>query len=306
MKSIKSILSVAFGAVIAMTSCNSVDDSPYVTRWPYADSACFLRITDNSTGETTSGTGVGYVLDFNYTDATADITINGLKLGGISYPSMILKGLTFSYDQSGWKHVSASHVRPEISGFADVPNFDRFTLSILERAVNEINPSTGMAENVYSPVIWISYEVDGKYSVDTYPRVMKYFGTTTTRTLEDMTGSAPSTTSSADTWYQIEIDPATLTAEVDIHKPAFAENMPSNLVLQFPGLPCSIQGNQIIMSKTELTPQVGGADFTRAEVTNVNGQLGITSNFNFVFNCNFGGTLYSVVANCAVVAATNN
>lgn len=301
MKSFKSIFALAAVAVLTLVSCNTSDDTPYVTRWPYSDNACFLRVTDLNSGDVSTATGVSYTLEFNYTDVKANITISGLKLGNTSFPAIVLKDMPFSYDQSGWKHIVVSDIDASISGFSDVPHFDRFTLSILERVIKELNPSTGMMEDVYSPVIWVSYEVDGRYSVATYPRTMKYFGTTTTRSLE-----STETKKSTDTWYQIDINPANLEAEVKIHEPAFAEGMPSSLILQFPGLPCSIQGNQIGMSKDEVTPAVGGVAFSRAKVTNFVAQLGVTGNLNLNFNCDFAGNLYSVTATCAVIPVTGS
>ena len=301
MKSIKSIFAFAIVAVVALASCNTVDDSPYVTRWPYSDNACFLRVSDLSSGEVSTATGVSYMLEFNYTDVTANVTISGLKLGNTSFPAILLKDMPFSYDQSGWKHITVTDIDGVINGFSDVPHFDRFTLSILERVVKELNPVTGMMEDVYSPVVWVSYEVNGQYSVATYPRTMKYFGTTVTRSLDNS-----ETKKSTDTWYEIEINPDNLEAEVEIHEPAFADGMPSSLILQFPELPCSIQGNQISMSKDEMTPAVGGVAFTRAKVTNFVAQLGVTGNLNLSFNCEFVGHLYSVIANCAVIPFTGS
>lgn len=288
MKKISMLLSLALIASMALVSCNSDTDNSYIIRQEYLSESCFNVVTDPSTGTKDVKTGVSYYFDFNYTDVTAEVSIRNLKIGSTTYPALVLQGLSWKMDEKGWKNITASNVTAVSTGSGSAPVFSTFRLSVLDRVVNQ----------EYSPVVMVSYTVDG-YSVTTFPRSMSYFGKTNTAT-----GPSAAPYETKDTWYTIKINPEDMTCALAVNQAKFAQAMPS-LNMEFPGLDFEFQGTNISVSKDALTPTIGGTPMSAFPISELSGMFNIAGDMNLRFNCETKGVLYTVNSSCSVLPSTD-
>lgn len=240
-------------------------------------------VTDLTTGAQNQYTDVGYHIVYNYTKATADIAISGLKLpGGVDYPVIQLKDLKFSMDTNGYRIVEGTNVIGQVQGVAAQPEFNSFRYVILDRVI----------KNAYLPAISFQYTVNGKYSVVCTSTAQVLMGSTMS--------SAPGQTpyASAAPIYVIEFDTKTQQAAVTVNGAQFAPNMPAQN-MTFKGIPYTISatGHVKLTASQPIIPEIGGTPFPAFPILNFNATGTFDSKFEVSFQCRAMGQLYEITAN---------
>lgn len=202
-----------FAASVALlaTSCSSDADENRITSQTL--SGYFNIITNTSTGQTETFTGVSYGVEYNYDTATANISISGLKLPGeVSYPAMTTGALGWSADNDGWKNVSATSVLLSATNFANVPKINNFVFNLRDRWIED---------DAYTCSTEIRYTVDDTYKVLSLPRQRVESGITTVKYLNS---PAPDY-STDDCVYVIELDLKSGLADLTVNEFSLSDDL---------------------------------------------------------------------------------
>lgn len=127
--------------------------------------------------EPTYYNGVGYQIRYNQTQLTANVTIDGLKLGTNTYPQLQFNAVKWSAVDY-WKTISLTLVQP--TALTSAPIFDTFKVRILDRYV---------LGTVYAPLMQVDYSLLGTM-VKSIPSGVICEGSTT---ITDQNGSTYNT-----------------------------------------------------------------------------------------------------------------
>ena len=283
-ENMKHIAYTIISAAILMSTASSCDEDNFITPMAYDSTQCFSTVTDKATGQTTVSAGPSYGISYNYTKNTVSVTITGLTLGQEQKPEMTLSDLPWKYDDNGWK---TTNVHSKTSGDT---TFDSFQISILDRTAN-----IG-GHPAHTPVIWITYTIDSRYTVSTYPRELYFFPQEDAGFTTKITSPDGSVFTNSDMYYQASIDPATSTMSLKLYQARFAANMPRPMDMVFKDLPCTFNGAEIRAAANAVTPEIGDTPWPQFPITALRCAMTVYSNMDLGFNCNAMGTPYSVEA----------
>lgn len=292
-------------ALGVLSSCNTGGSSDYVTRQVLSG---FTNVTtDYTTGDKAITTGIGYVVEINYTKGTADVTIEGLKLpNGKSFGQLILYSLPVSMSTDGWIEIKpGAMVTPTTSAGLQAPTFTSFTFRICDRM---------FSNDLYYPLFDIRYSVDS-YNLVSVPQTLINVGTTLVAS-EGQPNYSPS--ESEEPLYGIILNTTNMTATIQIQGAKFASAMPA-LNMAFTNIPFTFEDNGYVSLKSEsLEPSIiTGTNSTTPmpnyPITNLtchaDGQNNMTLGFTCTIKSERDGqateTAYNVSVVCQTPKATN-
>lgn len=276
-------LFLALAATMTLTSC--MDDNKNDMKVYQQLQSYFNVYTPVGGGAQQMTTPVSYSVTYNYSKATAELTITGLRLpGGTAYPSLSFKDLKFTED-GVWRRISAAI--PELSGSGFNVALSNLKLNVADRQV----------ASIYSPATEISFTA-GEWYVNSFPTLY-------------LTSGSPSVISpdgskyepeGDDAPYSLSFNPTTETCTISIQGMKFAPNMPAQN-MRFKDLPFTATGNTIVVAKKDaFTPYIlGGNDvetpFTRGSVSNLRAAYSSADGVQFGFDFTMAGMTYHVVIN---------
>lgn len=275
-----------FSAVIAaammLSGCSS-SDTDTVTAIDFP--TCFAYVQDLNAGTNAAYTNVSYSLRLNYTQMTAEVKINGLRLpDNTSYPTVTLSNVPWTIDKNGFTIVSGKNVAGSTSAGAPAPVFSSFNLTMYDRRVN----------GMYSPGFSLKYNINSRYAVVSSTSSQVMFGRTTT------TG-ASSAYSTTQTYYSVNMDfakdPRSVT--VVMRNARFADDMkPMNITLE--NIPFVFDGQTVRWTAENVIPKIDGEDKAGFPITGLSGSIEFGTRMDMSFDCDpsiVSGTFH-VVANC--------
>lgn len=153
---------LAMGA--GMTSCLGGGNSDMT--YTQTLTGFFNVAFDTPYDEPTYYTGMGYQIAYNQTQLTADVTMDGLKLGTNTYPQLKFANVKWSMPNY-WKTIDLTMAQP--TALTSAPLFESFKIRILDRYV---------LNTVYAPLIDVSYTVLGGPTIKSIPSGVICEGTT--------------------------------------------------------------------------------------------------------------------------------
>ncbi len=260
--------------VVGFSACNN-SPSEYITSQAVSNS--YLYVTDNQNpGLMVTLSSVGYSIEFNYTEQTANVTMTGFSLpDGTSYPAMTFKGLAFSQSSDGWKEVRGVDLTPQLNGIAQAPMFNSFRLRIVDRYM----PLPGTSQLQYCPAMDVRYVVNSRYVYNGSNPVQIISGVTT---VTDEGGANPYTHKGA--YYTFNLDPVKKVANITISNIRFASAMPPvNMALR--EVPYTVSGSELNFDAATLVPEVDGESQNAYTITAFKGTLNIAQNMRLSFRC---------------------
>lgn len=243
MKKLFAYLTIALVA-LGFSSCTSGDEPDYITEQSYSN--YLAQVTVSGTGEKSLLTNVGYQVRLNYTQATAEIVIDQLNLGGEIYPSLTIQNVPFTMDSNtGWIVVSGENIISQALLPAP-PVFNDFTLRLSQRVIGD----------TYKPCVYMEYTVNAKYSVKSFAPEQILFGETT---VNDTKGVAFATDQ---TQYLLQFNGDLKTVNLYLYKAKFVAAMPRTVDMVLEKIPYTMSGTKVsfaidnVIAKTvpDLTP----------------------------------------------------
>lgn len=257
---------------IASASCSNNDNNDTITEQTFTD---FFEVsTDLSSSTVGYYQSLGYNLRLNYTTLTAEITISGLQLNdGTRYPTMTLSDIPWTVDRNGWKIAKTTMVTPSISGYANVPVFNYFEMSLMDRVVDD-----GQG-GIYAPGVCFRMNIDNKYSITSSYTPQTLYGTTVST---DEDGESFTTGS---TQYVLSFNTATRTANIILNNARFAAAMPMGLNMEFNNIPAYVNGSTLVFETEALTPMMNNTPFEAFPITNLKGHFNFAGDLEFEFVC---------------------
>lgn len=253
------MMAIGVIAAVMMSSCDSDDD--YGNRATVVYVNCMNCVDDASTGtQYVSGnkgttSTVGYSLNFDFDKKVVSVGIAGLKLGeGEEAKSMDLYEMplvigTYTYT------VVAQDVQPYNNGVPMAGYMvDSFTMTYY---------------NSTTPMVSISYEINGRYTVTVLPVESLYGAQTTVTTIA--TGDVYET---VEPYYGVKLqqdeESGELTANVHVFNAKFASNMPAQSEMVFNGIGVEVVDGVIRLKSDRLVPEIANTPYERFMVTNLN------------------------------------
>ena len=264
--------------VLALTivSCESENKGNTITQ-NFTNGFNYVVDMVSSSDEAFIDDEVGYEMTFNYDNNTADIAITSLQLSADqSNMSVNLTSLPWTYTEEGFRQIYVSNLTVGLN-----TTISNFRLVMMDR---NIYMSTGYA---YSPVISISYTVDGRYQVTAFMRTYIYVDNST-RVTNVADGSVY--TPKNGTVYGVVLDPKKLKASLLIDGAVFAAGMEAHPVqMTFPELNVKLSSSGYTLTCDETIPTVTEGDksvpYEAFKITDFTGYASLYGSTSLSYRC---------------------
>lgn len=258
---------VKFFSIIAMASVmmSCLGDSESTTKEDFTG-YCFNYVTDLSTGTSDMTWGGSYILETNYTDGVATLTINNLKLSSTQTVSLSFSNMKYSINEKGGFVLKAPSY---VSSYnAQHHTITDFSLELYRRNIG----------SSYLPVMWLKFTVDSQYQVRVVYAPTTYVGSTV---VTDAEGKAYTT---SQPYYAVIFDPTKSKASFYIMGAKFAEMMPS-MDMVFPDVPFVMNQTGFSLDKDELTPNIGNVPYKDFKITGLDVEAFFEGGMRVKFKC---------------------
>lgn len=274
---IRMISAVAIAA-LALTACNDNDNKEDIrTVQTFTD--CYAAVTDLNTNTTSYVSDMRVGLELNWTQATADFSITGLRTSA-NLPVISFGGVQWGMAGSDTQWMKASSTALT----ANTNTYDTYTLKDFDfHWIDRSNLGAALGQPYgYFPQCSFSFELDGQYRVVGARNPFIAFGSTVS------TAPDGATFESKKTYYLVTVDVAHMTASIGIANAQFAAAMPA-LDMIFPDVPVTIDANGLItMSATQpfiptLSDKVPQPNYP---ITSLQGTIDPINGINLEFTCN--------------------
>ena len=193
MKFFSTLTAITAGLALcfSLSSCNNSDQpEEFKVQQQITDS--FIHISDLSGMQSEMNyKGVSYNIIYDYVEATADVTIKGLKLpGDQQFPALSITKIPFKVTNDGSRVLEGSNLAATSTGFAESQLFNSFKMVVSDRLI----------DNYYFPAVCIEYTVNSTYKATGSILSQIFVGTTVTT---DINGHSFSNETPA---YVLELD----------------------------------------------------------------------------------------------------
>lgn len=254
--------------LLALVSCNENDTPVMKTVREY--SQCFNFVENVASTKSFVSESPVYVIEQDFVAEKANVQVLKVKFAeGMPEINMTLQGLSFATNSTtGALEIIGSDIVPLIDG----QPYDQYMVTTFKCEIKEYGMS-------YLPEINISYTINNVFRVTVIPTLTYYYGKTSV--VNNTTQSLYENTSSV---YGVRINPATMTADVDIQQAQFAESMPSQN-MKFENIPVSVYNYGYELSCDSVVPVIGKVPYPGYKVTNLVGAVSFVSGMRLVFDC---------------------
>ncbi len=281
--SLKSGLLALLVMVFGLTSCNTNSDPGDYQTEQYMQN-CYALVTDMTTNEVIYCSGVTFYIYLNWTQASANVSFAGLKIGSNTVPVVKVENLKWSLNETDkWSNINAA--APTTTGSNKVTDlkmrwFDRLDFG------PAINQTT-----LYAPAFEFSLMLDGRYKVigAIQPFIM------TGKTVSTTEGASPYETRKS--VYTVTLDMAKKEASIGVANANFSADMPS-LNMVFPGCPFTIAPDGVITIDCQsLIPTINNVPQAEFPISDLRAEINPGTGMQLDFKCNVRKTtLYDVSA----------
>lgn len=257
----KLFLTILAAAAI-LSSCSNSGSNDYTVTTAIRD--CFESVTAKDGTNTVSGTTVNYSIEINYTKATANVVINGLKLAdGTGTPDIQLRDLKVVGTEEGWLKITAPTAIPAATG-GRTPAIDNLEINLL------------IAYNaVYG--FCTRFVMDNDYSVLSACNAYSLGATTTT-------SGAGQPFQTKNTIYSFRLNPSKKCLDLGLSNAQFMDKMPAmNFVLK--EIPFTVYDKSVSFNAASLVPYVGNTPNEGFPITDLSGNLDFTKGLHLNFKC---------------------
>lgn len=286
MKKIFNRLMCLFAAAALVSACNSNNNEGNDTITEQYINECFTYVADAVDGTRAYYDGMGFQLRLNFTKATANLLVHGLKLNdGTVYPDFTLADMPFRTDNDGWIEITAPTVTPSMSGFA-APTFTNVKVRLYQRIVN----------GIYVPAFTARFTVNQRSAVTVALKVQYFWGDT------ESTASTGSKFETTETSYALRFHADTRTVDITMSRSQFIGAMPA-LDIELKAVPFNIMGDKAYIEAASIIPYIGDTPYATYPISNLKAEVNFGGDFDMQFDCapqNVPGSPYHVEADADV------
>jgi hypothetical protein len=266
----------AIAMACGFCSCDDNDNEQKATQ-TISDAYCY--IINKTNGEITHSDDLTYVIDFNYTKYTADITILNLTLpNGESYSDVKISDVPFGYDNN-WEVCSATN--PTITANGSAPQITAFKLKVYDRLYS--------ATLTHIPGFFVSFTT-GNYTVQSSHEPFVLLGTTVST---PQNGEAYT---SEESIYTVTLNHEAATADLTITNARFHARMPEGLEMVFKDIPFNYMADGTIsLAADDVIPYIGNTPYNdQYPITNLNALITPDEGMDLQFTCTVFNIPFSV------------
>lgn len=268
----------AIAMACGICSCDDNDNEQKATQ-TISDAYCY--IINKTNGEITHSDDITYVIDFNYTKYTADITILNLTLpNGESYSDVKISDVPFGYDNN-WEVCSATN--PTVTANGSAPQITAFKLKVYDRLYS--------ATLTHIPGFFVSFNT-GNYTVQSSHEPFVLLGTTVST---PQNGEAYT---SEESIYTVTLNHEAATADLTITNARFHARMPEGLEMVFKDIPFNYMADGTIsLAADDVIPYIGNTPYNdQYPITNLNALITPDEGMDLQFTCTVFNIPFSVNA----------
>jgi hypothetical protein len=268
----------AIAMACGFCSCDDNDNEQKATQ-TISDAYCY--IINKTNGEITHSDDLTYVIDFNYTKYTADITILNLTLpNGESYSDVKISDVPFGYDNN-WEVCSATN--PTVTANGSAPQITAFKLKVYDRLYS--------ATLTHIPGFFVSFNT-GNYTVQSSHEPFVLLGTTVST---PQNGEAYT---SEESIYTVTLNHEAATADLTITNARFHARMPEGLEMVFKDIPFNYMADGTIsLAADDVIPYIGNTPYNdQYPITNLNALITPDEGMDLQFTCTVFNIPFSVNA----------
>lgn len=244
---ITSLLAGSLLTALAFTSCLSdSDNAKNEATFTLSGESCFNYVYDYDTEDAALFDGPTYKMTYNFTDATLQVDMTGLKVSADMAPvSLRLPSINYTPDQSAGLYIARQRNMAAVNASNYMFNSFEF-YSAPERFI-----AIG-GQAVLSPLYIFTYELNGQYRVTTFPVQTSYLGNSSSITLNE-DGTDGRTYNYDGNLVAVNIDYKKKTANVSFLNTIFAEKMPAQS-FEIRGIPVEFhEGGYNLVSEADVT-----------------------------------------------------
>jgi hypothetical protein len=266
----------AIAMACGFCSCDDNDNEQKATQ-TISDAYCY--IINKTNGEITHSDDLTYVIDFNYTKYTADITILNLTLpNGESYSDVKISDVPFGYDNN-WEVCSATN--PTVTANGSAPQITAFKLKVYDRLYS--------ATLTHIPGFFVSFNT-GNYTVQSSHEPFVLLGTTVST---PQNGEAYT---SEESIYTVTLNHEAATADLTITNARFHARMPEGLEMVFKDIPFNYMADGTIsLAADDVIPYIGNTPYNdQYPITNLNALITPDEGMDLQFTCTVFNIPFSV------------
>ena len=279
MKKYLNYLSSLLLGCLLFASCNTETNNETITEQTLINA--FAYVTNIADGTSIYTGNIGYKVRINYTKATADVTVAGLKLtDGTAFPQFTLADMKVVIDNKGWLVISGENMHPQVSGIASAIGIEKFQMRLYQRYIG----------SNYSPAFCTTMNIDHKYTIASSYLNQYCFGTTVSTPAK---GDAFETKS---TEYTFTFNIETRCVSIKMNNAQFIEKMPA-MNIELKNIPFTIQGDKAVFSIANIHPEQAGTPWAGFPITDLSGTVDFGNGFDLGFTCTpapMGGQVYKV------------
>ncbi len=249
--------------VLGLSSCLGETSNTITQEFtPYIQSL----VVETATGSSVMSTGATYQVNNNIDNGTLSLVIRNLKMPDNTMMSLEIKDQRYTYNEQG-----AMVMR--------VPSYTT-TVAGMSHTVTNLNfeyYSRYMGSQAF-PMLNLSYDIDGEYTVRAIYSPAYYWGTTT---VVDQDGKTY-VNDDMSSFYGIQFFSDTRTATVGAFGAKFAEGMPA-LNMTFEKIPFTVSPYSYSAVSDEIIPKIGGTSYPDYKITDfsMTGTWGGQQSLNF-------------------------
>ena len=250
-----------FAAAAIVSACSSNEnDNDTITEQNI--NYCITHVADAVDGTRAYYNDMGFQLRLNFTKATANLLVHGLKLNdNTAYPDFTMYDLPFRIDSDGWIEMTAASVTPSMSGFA-APTISNVKVRLFQRIVN----------GAYVPAFTARFTVNQRSTVTVALQTQYFWGTTEST---DVTGTKFETN---ETSYAMRFNTTTRTVDITMSRSQFVAAMPQ-LDIELKAVPFTIMGDKAYIDVASIIPYIGDTPYTTYPISNLKGEVDFGDDF---------------------------
>ena len=240
---------IALAIAIFATSCEPHDeDNKFVEK--IGLNQLYTVTVDNNT---TLYEATRFTYELNYTTATADITIEGVKFNSMMPAiTMKIKDIRFTKSTSGIK-LNATNIIPEVN---DKP--------VPEYTISSLNCRLANSEITTFTTSMLSFVVNNSITVAVYPQPITFEHDSNTRVSIPFSSNSEDYFSFEGASYAIYLNQTNNLAQIYVYNMKFAEAMPAMNMI-FPNVPYTATSSGFELKCDELIPTLNNAEKTPVE-----------------------------------------
>ncbi len=235
--------------VLGLSSCLGSSSNTITQEFtPYIQT----YVVENATGSSVLSSGVGYKMYNDIDNGTLSIEIIGLKMPNNTLQTLKIENQRYTFNDQG-----AMVVR--------VPSYT-MAYAGMTHTVTNLNYeyySRYMGTQAF-PMVNLSFDLDGEYSVRAIYSPAYYWGTTT---VVDQDGKT-FVNSDQSSFYGIQFFPDTKKATIGAFSAKFAEGMPA-LNMKFEEVPFTLNQYNYSANASEIIPKIGDTPYPDYKITDL-------------------------------------